>query len=66
MTPLGVAPARARYRARMLRTLNKAVMIASALAVVVAFWNRNDLPGAIDFHPKLEEEPHQRAITDRP
>ena len=50
----------------MPRTLNKAVMIASALTVVVAFWNRNDLPGAIDFHPKLSEEPRQRAIEKRP
>jgi hypothetical protein len=50
----------------MPRTLNKAVMIASALTVVVAFWNRNDLPGAIDFHPRLEDEPRQREIHERP
>jgi hypothetical protein len=50
----------------MLRTLNKAVMIASALTLVAAFWNRNDLPGAIDFHPKLEAEPRQREIHKQP
>ena len=50
----------------MLRTLNKAVLIASALALVVAFWNRNDLPSAIDFHPQLEQEPRQRPITKPP
>jgi hypothetical protein len=50
----------------MLRTLNKGVLIASALALVVAFWNRNDLPSAIDFHPQLEQEPRQRPITKPP
>jgi hypothetical protein len=50
----------------MLRTLNKALMIASTLVLVVAFWNRNDIPGAIDFHPKLKEEPRQREVPERP
>jgi hypothetical protein len=50
----------------MLRTSNKAVMITSALTLVVAFWNRNDLPGDIDFHPKLAGEPRQREIPARP
>ena len=50
----------------MLRTLNKGVLSASALALVVAFWNRNDLPSAIDFHPQLEQEPRQRPITKPP
>ena len=50
----------------MPRTLNKVVMIASALTLVVAFWNRNDLPGAIDFHPKLGDEPRQHEIHERP
>jgi hypothetical protein len=47
----------------MLRTLNKGVLIASALTLVVAFWNRNDLPGAIEFQPQIEQEPRQRQIT---
>jgi hypothetical protein len=50
----------------MLRALNKTVMIASALVLVVAFWNRNDLPGAIDFHPRLKDEPRQREIHEPP
>ena len=50
----------------MLRTLNKAVMIAGALALLVAFWNRNDLPGAIDFDAKLKDEPRQREIHTPP
>jgi len=50
----------------MLRTLHKAVTIASALTLAVAFVNRNDLPRAIDFHPRLEDEPRQRAIEEQP
>jgi hypothetical protein len=50
----------------MLRALNKTVMIASALVLAVAFWNRNDIPGSIDFHPKLENEPRQREAHERP
>ena len=50
----------------MLRTLNKALLIASASTLVGAFWNRNSLPGAIDFHAKLEDEPRQHAIDKRP
>jgi hypothetical protein len=50
----------------MLRTLNKWVLVASALALLVAFWNRNDLPGRIEFHPRLGQEPRQRPITKPP
>src|SRR5262245_17332845 len=50
----------------MLRTANKFVMIASALTLVVAFFNRNDIPGHIDFVPQLDNEPRQRPITERP
>ena len=50
----------------MLRTANRAVMIASALTLLVAFWNRNDLPGAIEFHPKLNDEPLQRPTNKKP
>ena len=50
----------------MLRTVNKAVMIASALLLAVAFFNRNDLPGAIEFHPRLKDEPQQQPLDKRP
>jgi hypothetical protein len=66
VTPLGAAGLRCSYLGRMLQTLNRAVMIASALTLAVAFWNRNDLPGTIDFHPKLGDEPRQREIQARP
>jgi len=66
VTPLGVSAQPRAYLARMLRTMNKAVMVASALTLLVAFWNRNDLPGAIDFNPRLEDEPRQREIHTPP
>jgi hypothetical protein len=50
----------------MLRTLNKWVLIASALTLVVAFLNRNDLPGVSDFHPQLAHEPRQRPLDQAP
>jgi hypothetical protein len=65
VTRLGVAAPRARYLSRVLRMLNKAVMIASALTLLVAFWNRNDVPGAIDFSPRLKDEPRQLPL-DKP
>lgn len=49
----------------MLRTVNLWLMAASALALVVCFWNRNDL-GAIGFDPRLAGEPVQRAIRQPP
>jgi len=50
----------------MLRTLNTGLMAASALALVVSFWNRNDIPASIDFDARLADEPLQRAITESP
>ena len=42
----------------------KPVLIVSALVAVVAFWNRNALPGTIAFVPEIDRAPDQRA-TDR-
>jgi hypothetical protein len=50
----------------MLRTLNTGVLAASALTLVVAFWNRNELPGVIAFHPQLQHEPRQQPLEARP
>jgi hypothetical protein len=50
----------------MLRTLNRWAMIASALTLLVAFFNRNALPGSIDFDPHLKHAPKQRPITQEP
>ena len=50
----------------MLRALNKIVLCASALTLVVALFNRNRIPGEIAFHPRLADEPRQRATEKRP
>ena len=50
----------------MLRKLNTWVLAASALVLLVAFWNRNDIPGAIDFDPHLQDAPLQAPITKAP
>jgi len=50
----------------MLRALNKYVLLGSAIALALCFWNRNEIPGQIAFHPLLEHEPQQREIEKRP
>ena len=50
----------------MLRTLNTGVLLASALTLGVAFWNRNDLPAQVEPHANLAREPRQRPITKPP
>jgi hypothetical protein len=46
--------------------LNSAVLLASALLALAAFWNRNDLPAAIRFAPELAAEPVQADTTSSP
>jgi hypothetical protein len=50
----------------MLRTLNKVALCAGALTSLVAFFNRNEIPAVIDFHPRLADEPHQRPLEKHP
>src|SRR5690349_16054385 len=50
----------------MLHAVNKLVLIVSALTLLVAFWNRNDLPGAIAFNPKLDDAPRQHETHKQP
>jgi hypothetical protein len=50
----------------MIRTLNRWVLGASALLVLVAFWNRNDLPGNIAFRSELEQPPRQTRLSQPP
>jgi len=42
------------------------LLVASALALLVCFWNRNAIPGAIDFQPNLANEPRQKPIAKAP
>ncbi len=50
----------------MLRRLNQWLLAASAVAVVVCFWNRNDIPGSIDLDARLSDEPMQRPTSNPP
>jgi hypothetical protein len=50
----------------MFRALNGTVLVASALLLATAFWNRNDLPATRDLHPALAHDPLQRPIAAEP
>jgi hypothetical protein len=50
----------------MLRTLNRWLLVASALAAAVCFFNRNALPAGTDVDARLESEPKQKAVTKAP
>jgi hypothetical protein len=50
----------------MLRRLNTWLLAASAIALLVCFWNRNDVPGSIDFDARLADEPTQRPTSREP
>jgi len=50
----------------MIRTLNRWVLGASALLVLLAFWNRNDLPENIAFRGELQEAPSQTPTAKPP
>lgn len=42
------------------------VISASFVWLLVSFWNRNDLPGDVDFQPEVLAEPQQEATQARP
>jgi len=50
----------------MLRRLNHWLLAASAVALVVCFWNRNDIPGSIELDARLADEPRQRPVIEQP
>ena len=50
----------------MLRSLNRWLLCACAVALVVCFWNRNDIPASIDLDARLADEPVQRPISSAP
>ena len=49
-----------------IKTLNAIAFCASTAVLLVAFWNRNDLPSASALLPQLAAEPLQRATTKHP
>ena len=46
--------------------LNNIVIVASALILVVSWWNRNAIPANIDYDSRIENEPQQTATRERP
>jgi hypothetical protein len=38
----------------------------SFLSLLVSFWNRNELPGSIDYVPELQNEPVQKKTREKP
>lgn len=50
----------------MLRFINKFAVPGSTIALLVCFWNRNEIPGTIAFHSALEDEPRQHQIEAPP
>ena len=43
------------------------ILIAGSFAwLLVSFWNRNDLPGNVDFVPGIDDDPRQTPTSERP
>lgn len=42
------------------------LIIVSFIVLIVSFWNRNDLPGSIDYLPEIFDEPKQTATHRKP
>jgi len=45
---------------------NNSLIAASFVWLLISFWNRNDLPGNIDFVPEITNEPEQTATREGP
>ena len=46
--------------------LTSILIVASFVWLLVSFWNRNDLPGNIDYVPEILNEPAQTPTSKRP
>ncbi|MGI9238408.1 MAG: hypothetical protein ACR2QZ_13490 [Woeseiaceae bacterium] len=46
--------------------LSNIVILVGLLGLLVSFWNRNDLPGNVDFRPEVLAEPKQAATRADP
>ncbi len=46
--------------------LNNALIVVSLAGLLVSFWNRNDLPGDIDYVAEIAAEPQQTPTRERP
>jgi hypothetical protein len=46
--------------------INELLIIFSLVCLLISFWNRNDLPGNIDYVPGIANEPEQTKTGKRP
>ena len=46
--------------------LNNILIATSFILLLVSFWNRNDLPGSIEYVPEIANEPEQTPTNERP
>lgn len=47
-------------------SINSLIVTASFLGLLLSFWNRNDLPGNIDYLPDIASEPVQKKTREKP
>lgn len=45
---------------------NSIIIAVSFLGLLISFWNRNDLPGSIDYVPAVNNEPTQKKTRKKP
>jgi hypothetical protein len=49
-----------------MRAINSFVFFTSLGVLLVAFWNRNDVPTGVELLPALAQDPGQRKVTEKP
>ena len=49
-----------------MRKATNILIIISFFWLLVSFWNRNNLPGSVDYVPAISSEPRQSAASERP
>ena len=45
---------------------NRILIVVSFIWLLISFWNRNDLPGNVDYVPDLANEPQQTKTSKKP
>ena len=50
----------------MATRLTNILIVTSCIWLLVSFWNRNALPGEINYVPEIAEEPQQTPTSERP
>lgn len=45
---------------------NTIILLASVILLLTSFWNRNDIPGNVEFHAALDRDPQQTPTSRAP